>query len=198
MSKGLLVPDELVLELFAQRLAQPDAKNGAIFDGYPRTVPQAEALDELLGQAAAARSTRWCAIEVPLDEMIERIVLRRICEACGQIYHLRYNPPPSPDRCSCGGKLVQRTDDTEEVVRKRFEEYLTQDRARCSTTTDRRAWSGPSNGVGSLDEVTGRASRSGESAMLSRECTSERRHDGAEPRDRRRGRERRYRRACTA
>jgi adenylate kinase len=124
MSQGLLVPDALVLELFEKRLRQPDARNGAILDGYPRTVAQAKALDTLL-ELLGRRIDSVVSIEVSLDEMIERIVHRRTCEACGQIYHLRYNPPPSPDACgNCGGKLVQRADDTEEVVRKRYQEYL--------------------------------------------------------------------------
>jgi adenylate kinase len=154
MSKGLLVPDDLVLALFKQRLAQPDAKNGAIFDGYPRTVAQAEALDKVLAEAGR-KVDAVASIEVGLDEMIERIVLRRTCEACGQIYHLRYNPPPSPDRCSCGGKLVQRQDDTEEVVRKRFDEYL----AKTAPLLDyyrKRGLVRAVNGVGTLDEVTAR------------------------------------------
>jgi adenylate kinase len=124
MSQGLLVPDALVLELFEKRLRQPDARNGAILDGYPRTVAQAKALDTLL-ELLGRRIDSVVSIEVSLDEMIERIVHRRTCERCGQIYHLRYNPPPSPDACgNCGGKLVQRADDTEEVVRKRYQEYL--------------------------------------------------------------------------
>jgi adenylate kinase len=154
MSKGLLVPDEMVLALFKQRLAQPDAKNGAIFDGYPRTVAQAEALDGVLAEAGR-KVDAVASIEVGLDEMIERIVLRRTCEACGQIYHLRYNPPPSPDRCSCGGKLVQRADDTEEVVRKRYDEYL----AKTAPLLDyyrKRGLVRAVNGVGTLDEVTAR------------------------------------------
>lgn len=154
MSKGLLVPDSLVLELFKQRLGQPDAKNGAIFDGYPRTVPQAEALDGLLAEAGR-KVDRVVSIEVALGEMIERIVHRRSCEACGHIYHLRYNPPPSPDACSCGGKLVQRKDDTEEVVRKRYDEYL----AKTAPILDHYKKQGvvrSVDGVGSLDEVTDR------------------------------------------
>jgi adenylate kinase len=154
MSKGLLVPDELVLALFKQRLAQSDAKNGAIFDGYPRTVAQAEALDRVLAEAGR-KVDAVASIEVGLDEMIERIVLRRTCEACGQIYHLRYNPPPSPDKCRCGGKLVQRDDDKEEVVRKRYDEYL----AKTAPLLDyynRRGLVRAVNGVGTLDEVTGR------------------------------------------
>jgi adenylate kinase len=154
MSKGLLVPDALVLELIGQRLGQPDAKTGAIFDGYPRTVAQAKALDELLAKAGR-KVDRVVSLEVSIDDMIERIVHRRSCEACGQIYHLRYNPPPSPDRCSCGGKLVQRPDDTEEVVRKRYEEYL----SKTAPLLDYYGEKGlvrPISGIGSLDEVTAR------------------------------------------
>lgn len=154
MSKGLLVPDDLVLSLFRQRLAQPDTKNGAIFDGYPRTVPQAGSLDSVLGETGR-KVDHVVSLEVPLEEMIERVVHRRSCESCGQIYHLKYNPPPSPDRCSCGGKLVQRKDDTEEVVRKRFDEYL----AKTAPLLDYYAGKGlvrPVNGVGSLDEVMAR------------------------------------------
>ena len=154
MSKGLLVPDDLVLTLFRQRLGQPDAKSGAIFDGYPRTVPQAESLDKVLAETSR-KVDHVVSLEVPLEEMIERVVHRRSCDSCGQIYHLKYNPPPSPDLCSCGGKLVQRKDDTEEVVRKRFDEYL----AKTAPLLDYYAGKGlvrAVNGVGSLDEVMGR------------------------------------------
>ena len=154
MSKGALVPDALVLELFAQRLAQPDAKNGAIFDGYPRTVAQAEALDALLARAGR-KVDRVASIEVGMPEMIDRIVDRRTCESCGHVYHLRYNPPPSPDRCRCGGKLVQRADDREEVVRKRHQEYV----ANTLPVLEYYAKKGlvrAVDGVGSLDEVTAR------------------------------------------
>ncbi len=154
MAKGLLVPDPLVLELFKQRLLQPDAKNGMILDGYPRTVAQAEALDALLA-GLGRQVDRVASIEVGLDEMIERIALRRSCEGCGQIYHLRYNPPPSPDRCSCGGKLVQRKDDTEEVVRKRYEEYLAKT-APLLTYYGKKGLVRSVDGVGTLDEVTER------------------------------------------
>jgi adenylate kinase len=124
MSQGLLVPDSLVLEMFEKRLKQEDAANGAILDGFPRTVAQAEALDKLL-ENLGRRIDAVVSMEVSLDEMIDRVVLRRTCDRCGHIYHLRYNPPPSQDACGqCGGKLVQRADDTEEVVRKRYEEYL--------------------------------------------------------------------------
>lgn len=158
MSQGLLVPDGLVLELFGNRLNQADAKNGAIFDGYPRTVGQAKALDELLA-GRGRKIDVVVSMEVSLDEMIDRVVQRRTCEACGHIYHLRYNPPPSSDRCgACGGKLVQRKDDSEEVVRKRNQEYL----EKTAPILDHYTAKGvvkAVNGVGALDDVTQRIKR---------------------------------------
>ena len=155
MSQGLLVPDEMVLVLIAQRLTQSDAKSGVIFDGYPRTVAQAEALDALLAKSGRKVDV-VASIEVPLQEMIDRVVYRRVCERCGHIYHLRYNPPPSPDVCGkCGGALVQRKDDTEEVVRTRDQEYQTKTAPLLGYYGPRKLVQ-PVNGVGSLDEVTQR------------------------------------------
>jgi adenylate kinase len=152
MSQGLLVPDELTLTLLEKRLQQPDASKGAIFDGYPRTVPQAEALDGLL-KAQGKKIDMVVSLEVPLDEMIERIVHRRTCESCGQIYHLRYNPPPSQGACgNCGGKLVQRKDDTEEVVRTRNDEYLAKTAPILGYYGSQGIVKGIS-GIGSLDEI---------------------------------------------
>ena len=155
MSLGKLVPDEMVLTLIAQRLTEADAKSGVIFDGYPRTIAQAEALDQLLAKSAR-KVDLVASIEVPLQEMIDRVVYRRTCESCGHIYHLRYNPPPSPDACgNCGGKLVQRPDDTEEVVRTRDEEYQTKT-APLLDYYGKRKLVRAVNGVGSLDDVTQR------------------------------------------
>lgn len=154
MSQGLLVPDELVLELIDKRLSQPDAAGGAIFDGYPRTVAQAEALDKLL-ENKGRKIDVVPSIEVSLQEMIDRIVERRMCQACGQIFHLRYNPPPSPDKCSCGGELIQRKDDTEEVVRKRNQEYE-EKTAPLLKYYGNKGLVKAVDGVGSLDEVTER------------------------------------------
>jgi adenylate kinase len=150
MSQGLLVPDELVLELIQQRISQPDSTNGAIFDGYPRTVAQAEAFDLMLAKLGR-KIDRVVSMEVPLAEMIERAVGRRIHEETGRIYHLRYDPPPP----GLEGKLVQRKDDTEEVVRKRFTEYEDKTRPVLGYYTTRGLVAAV-NGVGSLDEVTTR------------------------------------------
>jgi adenylate kinase len=155
MSQGLLVPDELSLALLEQRLSQPDAAGGAIFDGYPRTLPQAQALDGLLSKQGKSIDV-VVSMEVTLDEMIDRVTQRRTCEDCGHIYHLRYNPPPSPTECGiCGGKLVQRKDDTEEVVRKRHEEYLSKT-APLLGYYEQRGIVRTISGIGSLDEVESR------------------------------------------
>lgn len=125
MSKGLLVPDELVIQLLEKRLHQSDAASGAIFDGFPRTVPQAVALDAMLTKLGR-RIARVLSLEVPESSIVDRISGRRVCLDCGQAYHVRYTPPPPSGRCgSCGSeRVVQRSDDTEEVVRTRHAAYL--------------------------------------------------------------------------
>jgi adenylate kinase len=116
MSKGKLVPDEVVIGLVGQRVAEPDAQKGFILDGFPRTVPQAEALDALLQEQGVAIDAAL-QIDVPRDLLMERATLRRTDVRTGQIYHLKYNPPP-PD-----AELDHRADDREEVVAARLDEY---------------------------------------------------------------------------
>lgn len=158
MSKGLLVPDELVLALFRQRLAQPDARDGAIFDGFPRTVAQAEALDATLA-GLGRKIDRVVALEVPLEVILDRVTGRRVCLACGQTYHVRYSPPPPSGRCAdCGSQVVQRKDDTEEKVRTRDAEY----HANTLPILEHYAPKGvvvKVEGVGAVEEVTGRILR---------------------------------------
>ena len=116
MKAGKLVPDSVVIGLVEERIAQPDAAQGFILDGFPRTVPQAEALAALL----AARETPLDAvvqIDVARELLLERATLRRTDKRTGQIYHLKYNPPPP------GAELEHRADDQEETVRKRLDEY---------------------------------------------------------------------------
>ncbi|MFZ1864876.1 MAG: adenylate kinase [Polyangiales bacterium] len=156
MSAGKLVPDSLVLDLIEARLSKGDAKNGAIFDGYPRTVAQAEALDSLLNELGR-QIDRVVSLEVPLDEIVKRVTGRRVCLDCGQTYHVRYNPPPQNGECiSCGGtKIVQRSDDTEEVVRKRYEEYKAKTEPVLAYY-DGKGLVKSVLGVGSLEEITKR------------------------------------------
>ena len=149
-------PSLLVLDLMLKRLTQDDAKSGAIFDGYPRTVAQAEALDELLGKLDR-RIDRVVSLDVALDDIVERVVGRRVCLDCGQTYHVRYSPPPQNGECiSCGGtKIVQRSDDTEEVVRKRYEEYKAKTEPVLAHYETKGVVKGV-EGVGSLEEITKR------------------------------------------
>ena len=156
MSTGALVPDALVLDLIEKRLQEQDAQNGAIFDGYPRTVAQAEALDELLGKLGR-QIDKVVSLEVPLSDIVERVTGRRVCLHCGQTYHVRYSPPPENGACvTCGEqKIVQRSDDTEEVVRKRYEEYKAKTEPVLAHY-DAKGVVTPVEGVGSLDEITER------------------------------------------
>ena len=123
MDAGELVPDEIVVEIMAQAISAQPAAKGLLLDGFPRTVPQAEALDaqlDALGQPLEA----VLVIDVPDPLLVERITGRRSCPKCGTAYHTRYLPPASPGRCDdCGAELTQRADDTEQVVRERLEAY---------------------------------------------------------------------------
>ena len=156
MSAGKLVPDSLVLDLIKKSLTQDDAKNGAIFDGYPRTVAQAEALDQLL-EKLGRQIDRVVSLDLPLEDIVERVTGRRVCLDCGQTYHVRYTPPPETGECvSCGGtRIVQRSDDTEEVVRKRYQEYKAKTEPVLAHYEAKGVVKGV-QGVGSLEEITER------------------------------------------
>ena len=122
MDGGLLVPDELIMGIVAERVAKPDCANGFILDGVPRTLAQAEALD-----AAGVRIDHVVSIEID-DSVIEgRMTGRRVCSACGGSFHVVANPPKTEGVCDlCGGELVIRKDDAPETVRKRLEVYHAQ------------------------------------------------------------------------
>ena len=123
MDQGLLVPDELTLDLVMDRIAQDDAKNGYILDGFPRTIPQAEALTEAL-KAKGEDIDYAINVEVPDEVIVNRMAGRRACISCGGTYHIQFNPTKTEGICdNCGGKLVLRYDDTPETVKKRLEIY---------------------------------------------------------------------------
>ncbi|MDI9611434.1 MAG: adenylate kinase [Archaeoglobales archaeon] len=123
MNQGKLVPDEVVIGIVKERLKQKDCENGFILDGFPRTIAQAEALDTMMSELGK-KIDAVININVSEDEIVKRIVNRRICKKCGAIYHLIYDPPKKSGVCDkCGGELYQRDDDKEEVVRERFKVY---------------------------------------------------------------------------
>ena len=123
MDRGELVPDEIVIGIVKERLGQPDCENGFILDGFPRTLIQAEALDNILAEMNK-KIDAVINIDVSEEEIIKRITYRRTCKKCGAIYHLIYNPPKEDKKCDkCGGELYQRDDDKEETVRERFRVY---------------------------------------------------------------------------
>ncbi len=119
---GNLVPDDVVIGIIKERLAEDDCKNGYILDGFPRTIPQAEALDELGFEIDAALS-----IEVADEEIVKRMSGRRVCEKCGASYHTEYKKPKTEGKCNfCEGNLVIRKDDEPETVKNRLEVYHNQ------------------------------------------------------------------------
>jgi adenylate kinase len=126
MQAGDLVPDEVVVGIIRERLAEPDAEQGFLLDGFPRTLEQAEALDGML-VAAGRRVTHVILLQVPEAELIERLSGRRMCRDCGKGYHLTFDPPETEGVCDvCGGELYQRADDNEETVRNRLLVYRRQ------------------------------------------------------------------------
>lgn len=123
MDQGLLVPDELVVDLVVDRVAKDDAKNGYVLDGFPRTIPQAEALDKAL--SAIGEVVDYAInVEVPDQNIINRMSGRRACVACGATYHLVHIPTKVEGICdACGAELILRDDDKPETVQKRLEIY---------------------------------------------------------------------------
>jgi adenylate kinase len=123
MDKGSLVPDELVLKMIDARLDADDAKPGFILDGFPRSAPQAEALETML-TARGETISKVVAIDVPDEDLVRRISGRRTCRNCNEMYHIQFDPPAKPGVCNkCGGELYQRDDDHEDTVRNRLKVY---------------------------------------------------------------------------
>lgn len=123
MERGELVSDALVLRMVEERIARPDCRNGFVFDGFPRTVAQAEALDGILAkQGIGAPAVIY--FNVAEDVLMRRLTGRRTCKACGEIYNIYDRPPKLDGRCDAdGGELVQRADDKPEVIRERLAAY---------------------------------------------------------------------------
>jgi adenylate kinase len=123
MQSGALVPDEVVIGVVRERLAEPDAAEGFLLDGFPRTIAQAEQLDAMLAEAGR-QVTHVVLIDVPAEELVQRIAGRRSCSQCGKLYNVTFDPPKADGVCDLdGAELVQRADDNEDTVRNRIGVY---------------------------------------------------------------------------
>ena len=126
MDRGELVPDDVTIAMVMDRLSRSDCTSGALLDGFPRTIAQAEALDEALA-AHGHKISLVPSIVVPDAVLVERVSGRRLCRVCGEAYHVRFNPPKQPGVCDKdGGELYQRDDDNPETVRQRLQVYWQQ------------------------------------------------------------------------
>lgn len=123
MDQGGLVPDEVVIGIVRDRLKAADCRDGFILDGFPRTIPQAEALDRVVRELGKEITT-VLSLEVDENALMERLCGRRTCLGCGAMYHVKFHPPAAEGTCDkCGGGLVQRDDDKEETIRTRLANY---------------------------------------------------------------------------
>jgi adenylate kinase len=124
MDRGDLVPDDVTIEMVRNRLAEPDATRGFLLDGFPRTVPQAEVLDDMLRETSDAKLDVVLELVVDDDEVIRRLSGRRTCRTCNHIWHVDFDPPQTPGVCDLdGGELYQRDDDKPETIANRLEVY---------------------------------------------------------------------------
>jgi adenylate kinase len=126
MDKGELVPDEVTIKMIMGRISQPDCASGCVFDGFPRTMPQAKVLDKALEEQGKSID-KAIYIEVPNEELVKRLSGRWLCRNCQTPYHLISSPPKTRGKCDkCGGELYQRSDDREETVRERLSIFFAQ------------------------------------------------------------------------
>lgn len=152
MDKGLLVPDELVCDLVVDRIQQADCEKGYILDGFPRTIPQAEALENALN-AIEQKLDYAIDIDVPDENIINRMSGRRACVGCGATYHVLFNPTKVEGKCDvCGESLILRDDDKPETVKKRLDVYHTQTQPLMDFYTERKVLV-EVDGTQSMDKV---------------------------------------------
>ena len=152
MDKGLLVPDELVCDLVVDRIQQADCEKGYILDGFPRTIPQAEALENALN-AIEQKLDYAIDIDVPDENIINRMSGRRACVGCGATYHVLFNPTKVEGKCNvCGESLILRDDDKPETVKKRLDVYHTQTQPLIDFYTERKVLV-EVDGTQSMDKV---------------------------------------------
>lgn len=155
MDKGQLVPVEIVARIIKERLMKDDCKNGFILDGFPRSLEQAEILDKILGEIDADEDVNLKVIyfDIPMDNLVERIVNRRSCPACGAIFNIKTMTLKNDGKCdNCDTDLVQRADDNEETAKSRFNTYFEQT-APLTELYEKRGNLVKINAAGTIDEV---------------------------------------------
>lgn len=158
INRGALVPDEVIVNLVADRLKEKDCANGFILDGFPRTIPQAESLDAILGQNGI-NLNRVLLVQVPQRVIVERLAGRRTCRSCGALAHVDLNPPKRDGVCDrCGGELYQRDDDREETIANRLKVYENQT-APLVNYYRGQGLLREIDGVGGIDEIRARISK---------------------------------------
>ena len=157
MDRGDLVPDEVTVAMVRDRLAEDDAKDGFLLDGFPRNVPQADTLKKILTDELDQKLTVVLELVVDEDEVVRRLSGRRTCRRCQRVWHVLYEPSSQPGICDdCGGELFQRDDDKEEVIRHRIEVYNSQTSPLIEFYADEGILVGI-DATGPVEEVTDRA-----------------------------------------
>jgi len=155
MDSGLLVPDEVVVNMMAERVRQPDCETGFILDGFPRNIAQADALTAILSEIDKDISS-VIGIEVETKELIRRLSGRRVCRGCGLSYHEIFNPTMNTGVCDeCGSETYQRDDDSEETIKARIEVYENETRPLIEYYTNLGKYHGV-DGIGPVDDITGK------------------------------------------
>ncbi len=158
INRGALVPDEVIVDLVAERLKEKDCEKGFILDGFPRTIPQAESLDAILKQMNLSLNG-VLSVQVPEQVIIERLAGRRTCKDCGALSHVIFDPPKKPGVCDrCGGELLQRNDDREETIANRLRVYDSQTAPLVSYYREQGLLR-EIDGVGAIDEIRARVTR---------------------------------------
>lgn len=155
INRGALVPDSLIVNLVAERLMEPDCENGFLLDGFPRTIPQAESLDEILKRMARNLNC-VLSVQVPQKIIVERLAGRRTCSKCGALCHVVFSPPKRSGVCDrCCGELYQRDDDREQTITNRLQVYENQT-APLVNYYSQRGLLRVIDGVGDIDQIRAR------------------------------------------